>query len=59
MPQLNAEQKLKLEAELRDFHNEEKYLNNEAIRSFNSRRQPIQNYEGFDRQEVYDKYGHC
>ena len=58
MPKIQNEQmseqerKALLEAELKDFHNEQN------TRHFSGRKLPHFS-EGLDRQETYDMYGHC
>ena len=47
------ERKALLEAELKDYHNEQK-----NARHFSGRKLPHFS-EGLDRQETYDMYGHC
>lgn len=47
------ERKTLLEAELKDYHNEQK-----NARHFSGRKLPHFT-EGLDRQELYDTYGHC
>lgn len=48
-------QKMLLEAELQALHQEE-----QQSKGFSGRKLPkYANLEGVDRQELYDKYGHC
>lgn len=58
MPELSNERKMLLEKELQELHQEERNSRDYVVRNFNSRKQPILS-EGFDKQELYDKYGHC
>ena len=58
MPELSNERKTLLEMELAELHQEERNSRNYVVRNINSRKQPVLS-EGFDKQELYDKYGHC
>lgn len=49
-------QKMLLEAELQELHQEEQ----QQSKGFSGRKLPkYSSLEGVDRQELYDKYGHC
>lgn len=58
MPELSNERKMLLEKELQELHQEERVYRSYVVRNINSRKQPVV-LEGFDKQELYDKYGHC
>ena len=56
MPKVSEnERKLLLEKELQELHQEE-----EQPKGFSGRKLPkYANLEGFDQQEIYDRFGYC